>query len=109
MGEAPAERLIFGGQLETGPWRGDSIPCGCLDGRTGKLDVLKKPRPGLDLRKGLGYPHLRVELVGAQHGGCWASHCQSPPTFSITRRFLDRDSVKEEGGWAPLDSLLSSQ
>lgn len=27
---------------------------GCLDGRTGKLDVLKKPRPGLDIRKGLG-------------------------------------------------------
>lgn len=42
----------------------------CLDGRTDKLDVLKKPDLGLDLRKGLGDPYLRVELIGAQHGGC---------------------------------------
>lgn len=55
MGEASAEGLIFGGQLENGQWRGEGTAShgGFLDGRTDKLDELEKPRPWVGPKEGL--------------------------------------------------------
>ena len=62
-GRTPRRKTDFWRTVGEWSMEGDSIPRGLLRWETDKLDVVKKPRPGLDLRKSLGYPHLRMELV----------------------------------------------
>lgn len=72
-------RLIFGRHLETGPWRGTASHGGCLDGRTDKLDILKKPRPWVGPKEGLRWPTPQNGAVGTQHGGCGPSTLRALP------------------------------
>lgn len=55
MEESPAERCIFGGQLENGPWRGEH-PMGAAQWEDGEVCFAEKAQihPGLDIGKGLG-------------------------------------------------------